>query len=207
MAITAAEPFLWGVATSAFQIEGSDHADWAGWDPLASAQPLMTGHYERFREDVGLLRELGVNAYRFSVEWSRIQPSERVWDDSAIEHYRRLVDELLASGIQPMLTLHHYTHPDWFHGATPWHGGLAAERFAAFTQRVVDALPEVKTWITFNEPMVMLLGGYIDGSLPPGVRDRFAAVRAFRGMLCGSSPPASVITGRLHSVSGAVPAL
>ena len=92
MTPAAAEPFLWGVATSAFQIEGSPHADWTAWDPLAGAQPGMTGHYERFREDVALLRDLGVNAYRFSVEWSRIQPGERVWDDTALEHYRQLVD-------------------------------------------------------------------------------------------------------------------
>ena len=99
MGPVAAGPFLWGVATSAFQIEGSPHADWTGWDPLAGVQPAMTGHYTRFREDVALLRELGVNAYRFSVEWSRIQPRERVWDGAALEHYRELVDELLANGI------------------------------------------------------------------------------------------------------------
>ena len=197
MATVAAEPFLWGVATSAFQIEGSPHADWTEWDPPASAHPLMTGHYERFREDIALLRELGVNAYRFSVEWSRIQPGERVWDETALEHYRRLVEELLASGIEPVLTLHHNTHPRWFHEATPWHGKLAAERYAAFVQRVVDALPEVKTWITFNEPMIMLLGGYIDGCLPPGRRDNAAASRALAGILDAHARAYAVIHRRI----------
>jgi len=152
---------------------------------------------ERFREDVALLRELGVNAYRFSVEWSRIQPRERIWDETAIEHYRRLVEELLASGIQPVLTLHHNTHPRWFHEATPWHGGQAAERFAAFVQRVVDALPEVKTWITFNEPMIMLLGGYIDGCLPPGKRDNAAAPRALAGVLDAHARAYAIIHERI----------
>ena len=71
-------PFLWGAASAAFQVEGAPGADWAAWDPLAEGRPGMTGHYERFREDVALLRYFGVNAYRFSVEWSRIQPRERV---------------------------------------------------------------------------------------------------------------------------------
>ena len=183
MTPAAAEPFLWGVATSAFQIEGSSFADWTDWDHLARTIPGMTGHYERFRDDVALLRSLGVNAYRFSVEWSRIQPREGIWDETAIEHYRALVDELLASGIEPVLTLHHNTHPAWFHESTPWYGERGAERFAAFTRRVVDAIPEVKTWITFNEPMVMLLGGYLDGCLPPGMRDRNVAAAPCR---CGS---------------------
>jgi beta-glucosidase len=197
MAIAATEPFLWGVATSAFQIEGSPDADWTAWDAGARVQPVMTGHYERFREDVALLRELGVNAYRFSVEWSRIQPRERAWDETALEHYRQLVAELLTSGIRPIITLHHYTHPGWFHESTPWHGEQAADRFAAFVQRVVDALPDVKTWITFNEPMVMLLGGYLDGSLPPGTRDRFAAARAFVGVLDAHARAYAIIHRRI----------
>ncbi|MHB8837140.1 MAG: glycoside hydrolase family 1 protein [Candidatus Methylomirabilia bacterium] len=197
MTTTAAEPFLWGVATSAFQIEGSPSADWTGWDPLATVQPFMTGHYERFREDVALLRELGVNAYRFSVEWSRIQPRERVWDTAALEHYRQLVDELLANGIEPVLTLHHTTHPVWFHEATPWDGGKAAGLFAAFTRRVVDTFPDVKIWITFNEPMIMLLGGYLDGCMPPGKRDRHAAARALAGVLDAHARAYAIIHARI----------
>jgi beta-glucosidase len=194
---TEATEFLWGVATSAFQIEGSPHADWTEWDPLAAAQPTMTGHYERFREDIALLRELGVNAYRFSVEWSRIQPRERVWDGAAIEHYRQLVDELLASGIEPVLTLHHNTHPRWFHESAPWHGPEAAERYAAYVRRMVEALPDVKTWITFNEPMIMLLGGYVDGCLPPGLRDRAAAPRALTGVLDAHARAHAIIHERI----------
>ena len=78
--------FLWGVATSAFQLEGSEHADWASWDPVLQSKPDVTHHYRLFREDLKLLKELGVNAYRFSVEWSRIQPEEDRWDDESIHH-------------------------------------------------------------------------------------------------------------------------
>ena len=197
MAPAAAEPFLWGVATSAFQIEGSPHADWTGWDPLARAQPGMTGHYERFREDVALLRELGVNAYRFSVEWSRIQPREGVWDDAAIEHYRRWSTNCSRAASSRCSRCTTTPTPRWFHESTPWHGGQAAERFAAFVQRVVDALPDVKTWITFNEPMVMLLGGYLDGCLPPGMRDRAAAPRALAGVLDAHARAYAIIHERI----------
>ena len=197
MVSETAEPFLWGVATSAFQIEGSPHADWTDWDPFARVQPGMTGHYERFREDIALLRSLGVNAYRFSVEWSRIQPREGIWDESVLAHYRMLVEELLASGIEPVLTLHHNTHPAWFHESTPWYGDRGADRFAAFTRRVVDAMPAVRTWITFNEPMVMIVGGYLDGCLPPGIRDRNVAVRALAGLLDAHARAYAIIHQRI----------
>src|SRR3990172_11975160 len=80
------DAFLWGVATSAFQLEGSPHADWSSWDTILSEKPEVTNHYELYREDLGLLKDLGVNAYRFSLEWSRIQPHEHVWDEKAIAH-------------------------------------------------------------------------------------------------------------------------
>lgn len=104
---------------------------------------------------------------------------------------------MLASGIEPVLTLHHNTHPAWFHESTPWYGELGAERFAAFTRRVVDAIPEVKTWITFNEPMVMLLGGYLDGCLPPGMRDRNVAARALTGLLNAHARAYAIIHRRV----------
>jgi beta-glucosidase len=82
------QDFQWGVATSAFQLEGSPSADWSTWDPVLADRPQATGHYERFREDLKLLKDLGVNAYRFSLEWSRIQPREDTWDEEAIDHYQ-----------------------------------------------------------------------------------------------------------------------
>ena len=86
MKASSQEAFLWGVATSAFQLEGSPHADWSSWDTILSEKPDVTNHYELYREDLGLLKNLGVNAYRFSLEWSRIQPREHVWDEKAFPY-------------------------------------------------------------------------------------------------------------------------
>src|SRR5271169_2889595 len=84
------DAFLWGVATSAFQLEGSPYADWTTWDEILSQKPDITNHYLLFKEDLALLKDLGVNAYRFSPEWSRIQPREKVWDEKAIRHYQEV---------------------------------------------------------------------------------------------------------------------
>ncbi|MCX8069672.1 MAG: family 1 glycosylhydrolase, partial [Thermodesulfovibrionales bacterium] len=106
--------FLWGVATSAFQLEGSPYADWTSWDELLCKKPEITNHYNCYKEDLTLLNELGVNAYRFSIEWSRIQPRENKWDRLAIEHYQDIVNILLENKITPVATIHHFTHPLWF---------------------------------------------------------------------------------------------
>src|ERR1700690_2036237 len=90
------DPFLWGVATSAFQLEGSPFADWTSWDDILSEKPDITNHYNVYKEDLALLQDLGVNAYRFSIEWSRIQPHEKVWDDEAIAHYQDIIDILIS---------------------------------------------------------------------------------------------------------------
>ncbi len=194
---TPAKPFLWGAATSAFQVEGAPDADWATWDPLARERPQMTGHYERFREDVGLLGELGLNAYRFSLEWSRIQPREDRWDERALEHYRALTDELLAAGIEPVVTLHHFSSPAWLHAAAPWTSPAAVEHFAEFARRAANALPAVRYWMTFNEPMVMLLGGYLVGCTPPGLRSPAALLAALRTLLAAHARAYAIIHARV----------
>ncbi len=106
--------FLWGVATSAFQLEGSPYADWSTWDSIFNLNPKVTNHYELYREDIKLIKNLGVNAYRFSIEWSRIQPSEDYWNKDVVKHYQKVIDLLNENNIIPMITLHHFTHPVWF---------------------------------------------------------------------------------------------
>ncbi len=175
--------FLWGVATSAFQLEGSVHADWASWDPALKRRPEASNHYELYREDLGLLKELGVNAYRFSIEWSRIEPEEDRWDEKALDHYRHLVDLLGDGGIEPMITLHHFTHPAWFLKKYPWHSGDSEGKFLNFAEKIVSKFPDVRYWITFNEPYVFLLGGYMEGCMPPGIRDVPLAMKAIGNML------------------------
>jgi beta-glucosidase len=175
--------FLWGVATSAFQLEGSPYADWTAWDESLKAKPNATNHYILYKKDLNLLRELGVNAYRFSLEWSRIQPEEDQWDMEAIRHYQDIVDILHREGIEPVVTLHHFTHPRWFLEKYAWHEDRSVEKFLVYVEKLVSTFKGVRYWITFNEPYVLLLGGYLDGCMPPGLREAGAAVKALNNML------------------------
>jgi beta-glucosidase len=174
--------FLWGVATSAFQLEGSPHADWSSWDVVLDAKPGITNHYTLYKEDLKLLKELGVNAYRFSLEWSRIQPKEDTWDEEAIAHYQEVVDILRRDGIEPMITLHHFTHPRWFIEQYPWHRNASREKFLRYVEMMVSTIRGVRYWITFNEPYVILLGGYLEGCMPPGLRDVKRSLLALRNI-------------------------
>ncbi len=175
--------FLWGVATSAFQLEGSPAADWATWDRALKNRPEAADHYRLYREDLLLLKKLGVNAYRFSIEWSRIEPEEGRWDEAAVGHYRQIADTLAASGIEPMLTIHHFTHPAWFTKKYAWHTEESISRFLSFARKIIPRFKDVRYWVTFNEPYVLLLGGYIEGCMPPGVKDVRLAARALENIL------------------------
>ncbi|MHB8844101.1 MAG: glycoside hydrolase family 1 protein [Nitrospirota bacterium] len=176
------DDFQWGVATSAFQLEGSLHADWTDWDAVLSDKPGVTGHYSLYREDLALLKHLGVNAYRFSIEWSRIQPREDVWDHEAVAHYQEIIDILRSYGIEPMVTLHHFTNPLWFAATYPWHTEGSVGKFIGYVERIVSELTGVKYWLTFNEPYVILLGGYLEGCTPPGLRDAGKALAALKNI-------------------------
>ncbi len=121
--------FLWGTATSAFQIEGgidNDISDWEqqgkfkqnGYNPRVGQ---AVDHWNRWKDDFKLLKDLGVNSYRFSIEWARIEPEPGQYDQKSINQYLRMIDTLLSLDIIPMMTLHHFTHPHWFHKRSPWH--------------------------------------------------------------------------------------
>jgi beta-glucosidase len=175
--------FLWGVATSAFQLEGSPHADWSSWDSILNENPDVTNHYSMYKEDLALLKDLGVNAYRFSLEWSRIQPRENIWDASAVDHSQEIIEILKSYNVEPMLTLHHFTHPLWFIKKYPWHEDASVDKFLAFVEHIVSSIRGVKNWITFNEPYVLLLGGYLEGCMPPGIKDPALALKALKNIL------------------------
>jgi len=190
--------FLWGVATSAFQLEGSVHADWAAWDPVLQSRPDVTHHYHLFREDLKLLKELGVNAYRFSVEWSRIQPEEDRWNDEAIQHYQEIVDILRQNSIEPMVTLHHFTNPRWFFERYPWHEAHSVSKFLNYVEKVASVLKDVRYWITINEPYVLLLGGYLEGCMPPGIQNFQSFLKALEHLLRSHQEAYDL----LHSIRG-----
>ena len=179
--------FLWGAATAAHQVEGDNRSsDWwefeqAGRLPFASADACR--HYQLFEQDFELARTWGHNAHRFSIEWSRIEPREGVWDQDALDHYREVVRALRRRGIEPLVTLHHFTNPAWFTRAGGWSARGSAARFARYVERVADHLEGVRWWITINEPTVYAKNAYVAGNWPPCRRgDWRAAWRAVRNM-------------------------
>ncbi len=186
------DTFLWGAATSAFQVEGNitnDMTDWEhagrfrqdGQDPRIGQ---AVDHWRRWREDFSLLTEIGLNAYRFSIEWARIEPSPGEFDHAAIDQYAEMIQWLRDHGITPMITLHHFSHPAWFHRICPWHmpdSVIYFERFVkTITPRLLVGLPLV---VTFNEPLVWLLAGYGDAKFPPGEKNLNRMMRALHHML------------------------
>ena len=181
--------FLWGTATSAYQVEGSPLADGAGpsiWQRFTHTPHLVfdgaTGdvacdHYRRYLDDVALMRRLGTNAYRFSVSWSRVMPQGRGTVNAAgLDFYERLVDALLAGGIEPMVTLYHWDLPAALDDRGGWLNPEVAQWFADYASVLFRKLDgRVKLWATLNEPWVITDGGYLYGALAPGHRNRFEA--------------------------------
>lgn len=191
------ETFLWGAATSAYQVEGSPLADGAGpsiWQRFSHTPGLVknneTGdvacdHYRRYEEDVRLLRELGMNAYRFSVSWSRVLPEGkgRV-NERGLDFYRRLVDALLAHGIRPAVTLYHWDLPAALDDRGGWLNPDIAEWFAEYASVMFRALDDrVEMWATLNEPWVVADGGYLTGVLAPGHKNLFEAPLASHNLM------------------------
>ncbi|MFK0211777.1 GH1 family beta-glucosidase [Streptomyces sp. NPDC090298] len=184
--------FLWGAATAAYQIEGAAAEDGRTpsiWDTFAHTPgkvfeghtgDVAVDHYHRFHEDVGIMAELGLNAYRFSVSWSRVQPTGRgPAVQRGLDFYRRLVDELLAAGIEPALTLYHWDLPQELEDAGGWPERSTAERFAEYAGIVAGALGDrVKRWTTLNEPWCSAFLGYGSGVHAPGRTDPVASLRA-----------------------------
>lgn len=191
-------PRLWGVAVSHYQVEGGDACDWTRWEAAGRTKGgpcgRAAGSWERYEEDADLAGEAGANAFRFSVSWSRVEPRRGACDDAALARYGRLVDRLLVRGLEPVVTLHHYTHPVWFHEETPWTSSASVDAFAGFARRVARFLgPRVRVWITLNEPLVFLLGGFLDGQIPPGLADARAAKRALGNLLAAHAAAAAEI--------------
>jgi beta-glucosidase len=177
--------FVWGVATAAYQIEGAVNEDGRGtsiWDTFSRTPGKVlngdTGdvacdHYHRWREDLAVLRDLGVGAYRFSIAWPRIMPTGSGASNAAgLDWYERLVEALLENGIQPWVTLYHWDLPQPLEDAGGWPVRATADAFAAYTEVVGRRLGDrVHTWITLNEPWCSAFLGYQTGEHAPGRRD------------------------------------
>jgi len=184
--------FLWGVSTSAYQIEGAIAADGRGrsvWDTFCdipgkvadgTSGEIACDHYHRYPEDVALMRELGVDAYRFSVAWPRIQPTGTGKPNPAgLAFYDRLIDEVLAAGVAPVCTLYHWDTPQPIEDAGGWLTRDTAPRFAEYAAIVGEHFADrVRMWIPLNEPMVETLYGYAIGEYAPGQTLLFDAIPA-----------------------------
>ncbi len=184
--------FLWGVATSAFQIEGNISNDFTDWEQLGKfknngADPRYengSNHWDLWETDFEYLKELNLNAYRFSIEWARIEPVRNEYSQSAIDKYHQMIDKLISLGIEPVITLHHFTHPSWFHDLSPWTESSSIEIFTKFAQKMVDEFAhKIKYWITFNEPQVWALAAYGDAKFPPGHKDLYKVMDAIYNIL------------------------
>ena len=168
--------FFWGTATAAHQVEGGNYLnDWWAWEQVAGhikngdTSERACEHYQRFESDFELLRSLHQNAHRLSLEWSRIEPRPGQYSTDAIAHYRRVLEALRARGMEPIVTIHHFTNPTWVAAAGGWEAPETADRFASFATRIVDELHDLaRYWITINEPTVIAYQGYIRGEWPPG---------------------------------------
>lgn len=205
------EGFLWGSATSSHQVEGNTHNNWSEWEKInaerlaqestekfghlknwatiaAKAQNpanYISGpacdHYNRFKEDFDIVQSLGHNAHRFSLEWSRIEPEEGKFDETAIGHYREVLLALKERGITPFVTLWHWTHPVWLEEKGGIEYSNFPERFTRYAEYVVSQLKDLAVfWITLNEPTSVIGSAYINGNWPPQKKSFLAAWKVYR---------------------------
>jgi beta-glucosidase len=190
--------FLWGVSSSAYQIEGAADEDGRGpstWDTFTAEGRALGGdtgrtatdHYHRYREDVALMKDLGVGSYRFSVSWPRVQPTGKgETNKRGIDFYDRLVDELCAAGIAPAVTLFHWDTPQALEDDGGWLNRDTAYRFADYAAVMAAALGDrVRMWMPLNEPMVLTLFGYAVGAHAPGRALMFDALPVAHHQLLG----------------------
>jgi len=189
--------FMWGAAASSYQIEGAWNEDGKGesiWDRFCSRPgqvangdtgEIACDHYHRWKEDVNLLKELGVKAYRFSVSWPRVLPGGHGQaNPRGLAFYERLVDALLEASITPMLNLYHWDLPQELQDAGGWPARITTDRFAEYSDLMFRTLGDrVPYWVTFNEPWVISFLGYANGQMAPGISDHTQAYQTAHNLL------------------------
>ena len=160
------EKFYWGASTSSYQVEGGIKNDWSESGEKYDAG-ICCDHYNRFEEDFDLAKSMNHNAHRFSIEWARIEPEEGKFDQKEIEHYRKVILALKERGMEPFVTLYHWTLPIWFVKKGGWLNKDAPEYFGKFVEKIVLEYKDlVKFWITLNEPNVYTFHSYFLGDWP-----------------------------------------
>lgn len=203
------EGFLWGSATSSHQVEGGTNNQWSQWEKenaerlaieaktkwkpwqqenfpaMFEKENYISGlacdHYNRYEHDFDIAKELGHNAHRFSIEWSRIQPEEGKFDEKEIEHYRKVLIALRERGLEPFVTLWHWTNPIWIEEKGGASSKQFAENFEKYTKRMAEEYGDlVKFWVTINEPMSVIPTCYLTGVWPPQKKNPFLALRTYK---------------------------
>ncbi len=190
-AIEFPKGFLWGAATAAHQVEGGNrNNDWWEWEHRGgkiadgTTSEIACDQYNRYEEDFDLARELGHNAHRLSLEWSRIEPQQGVFSSEALAHYRRVLEALRERDIEPLVTLHHFTNPLWLSRTGGWENPEVVEYFTRYAKVVASELGElVRFWNTINEPSVYAYEGYVEGIWPPGSKSLRSAAIVMTNML------------------------
>ena len=179
MSVNFPEGFVWGVATAAHQIEGGNsNSDWWEFEhregtPCTEPSGDCCDSFFRYPEDIALVRDLGFGSYRFSIEWSRIEPEDGEFSRAALDHYRRMIAECHEQGIDPVVTFHHFSNPRWVAALGGWENPDIVDRFARYCERTVAHVGDlISMACTINEPNVVSLIGYHLGAFPPGKQDR-----------------------------------
>ena len=179
--------FLWGAATAAYQVEGdNDRADWWHWEKKSGKENSGDAcrHYELYEMDFDLAKGLCHNAHRLSIEWSRVEPENGKFSGEVLKHYIQVLKSLRSRGIEPVVTLHHFTNPAWLSDLGGWENAKSPEYFLRFVDFVVRALAGyVRIWITLNEPTIYVSNAYLFGAWPPQAKSFGRARRVERHMV------------------------
>ncbi|MDQ3266310.1 MAG: glycoside hydrolase family 1 protein [Myxococcota bacterium] len=192
--------FILGAATAAHQVEGGNTNDWSVWETQSypdgaphihnqDQSGLATDSWNKFPEDLGLLRRLGANGYRLSVEWSRLEPTEGNFDEAALARYRSWLVDLRANGITPMVTLNHFTLPLWISNPASsepqgWEKPETVDAYIRFVRWVGERLgDQVDLWCTINEPNVLATQSFLKGIWPPGVKDQKRSTQVLAALM------------------------
>jgi len=182
--------FLWGSATAAHQVEGNNrNSDWWDWEQAGRCKNAQRSgdacdQYHRFRDDFALLKELHQNAHRLSIEWARIEPRPAEFDRAELDHYRAVLTALRDLGIEPVVTLHHFTIPRWLAQRGGWANPDVVRLFTRYVTKVVEELGDlVRYWVTINEPNFFAAAAYLQSQFPPGQSNPVTLMRVVANLV------------------------
>lgn len=199
------EGFLWGTGTSAHQVEGNNvNNDWWEWEqrvqPPDKRSEQACNQYELFEQDIQLVKDFGHNAHRLSIEWSRIEPEEGLFNETAILHYQQELKSLKAKDISVMLTLFHFTIPLWLAKKGGWENGQAVKYFERFVKKMVPLLKDyVDFWITINEPGVYSWACFEEGKWPPQKKSRLLNFKVYWNLAQAHKKAYKIIHQEVHN--------